>query len=194
MIRKLAITAFALLIALPAFPETRRPTAGQQSLGLRLMNSSEFALFLARLDTAALRWEAQLKNVDVKSLGLDSADRGELERSYSLCLQSLDNTREEIQKLSQKQTLRIDLLLLVDLNDLARGLDGFDRDLANAATAEGNGSTGKSLGYVKEILGIDTALAVQTAEFQNHVFAFAKVIDAQLEQAEKEPGEPPAQE
>jgi hypothetical protein len=193
MIRKLVMMVFVLLIALPAFPETRQPP-GQKSLGLRLMNNTELAQFLARLDTAALRWEAQLKNVDVKSLGLDSDDRAELERSYSLCLQSLDNTREEIQTLSQKQTLRIDLLLLVDLNDLARGLDGFDRDLANAATAEGNGATDKSLGYVKEILGIDAALAVQTAEFQHHVFAFAKVIDAQLEQAEKEPGEPPAQE
>lgn len=191
MIRKLGITVFALLIALPAFPETRQPPAGQMSLGLRLMNNSEFALFLARLDTAALRWEALLKNVNVKSLGLDSDDSGELERSYSLCLQSLDNTREEIQELSQKQTLRIDLLLLVDLNDLARSLDGFDRDLANAATAGGNGTIQKSLGYVKGILGIDTALALYTAEFQNHVFAFAKVIDAQLE---KEPGEPRAQE
>jgi hypothetical protein len=193
MVRKLGITAFALLIALPAFPETRQPPAGQMSLGLRLMNNSEFALFLARLDTAALRWKALLKNVDVKSLGLNSDDSGETERSYSLCLQSLDNMREEIQKLSQKQTLRIDLLLLVDLNDLARSLDGFDRDLANAA-AGGNGTTEKSLGYVKDILGIDAALALHTAEFQNHVFAFAKVIDAQLERADKEPGESPAQE
>jgi hypothetical protein len=186
--------AFVLLIALPAFPETRQPPAGQMSSGLRLMNNAEFALFLARLDTDALRWKAQLRNVDMNSLGLDSDDSGELERSYSLCLQSLDNTREEIQKLSQKQTLRIDLLLLVDLNDLARSLDGFDRDFANAATAGRNGTTEKSLGYVKEILGIDTALTLYTAEFQNHVFAFAKVIDAQLDQAEKEPGEPPVQE
>lgn len=194
MIRKLGMTAFALLIALPAFPETRQPPTGQMSPGLRLMNNGEFALFLARLDTAALRWEVQLKNVDVKSLGLVSDDGTELERSENLCLQSLDNTREEIQELSQKQTLRIDLLLLVDLNDLARSLDGFDRDLANAATAGNNSATEKSLGYVKGILGIDMALALYTAEFQNHVFAFAKVIDSQLEQAEKEPDAPPARE
>ncbi len=194
MIRKLGITAFALLIALPAFPETRQPPTGQMSPGLRLMNNGEFALFLARLDTAALRWEVQLKNVDVKSLGLVSDDGTELERSESLCLQSLDNTREEIQELSQKQTLRMDLLLLVDLNDLARSLDGFDRDLANAATAGNNSATEKSLGYVKGILGIDMALALYTAEFQNHVVAFAKVIDSQLEQADKEPDAPPARE
>lgn len=194
MIRKLGLTALALLIAVPAFAETRKPPAGQMSLGLHLMNNSEFALFLARLDTAALRWQAQLNNVKVKSLALDSDDSGELERSYNLCSQSLDNARDEIQKLSQKQTLRIDLLLLVDLNDLARSLDGFDWDLANTATAEGNGATEKSLAYVKEVLRIDTELALHTAEFQNHVFAFAKVIDAQLEQAEKMPGEPPAQE
>jgi hypothetical protein len=194
MIRKLGMTAFALLIVLPMFSETRQPAEGQPPLGLRLMNNSEFALFLARLDTAAIRWEAQLKSVDVKSLSLDSHDSVELGRRYSLCLQSLDNTREEIQRLSQKQTLRIDLLLLVDLNDLARSLDGFDWDLANVANAGGNGSNEKSLGYVKEILGIDTALALHTAEFQNHVFAFAKVIDAQLEEAGKGPGTPPAQE
>jgi hypothetical protein len=194
MIRKLAITVFAFLIALPAFPETRKPSTGQESSALHLMNNSEFTLFLARLNTAVLGWEAQLRSVDVKSLGLDSDDRGELEKGYSLCLQSLASTREEIQKLSEKQTLRIDLLLLVDLNDLARSLDGLDRDLANAVTAPGNGTAQKSLSYVREVLGIDAALALHTAEFQNHVFAFAKVIDAQLEQSEKEPGEPPAQE
>jgi hypothetical protein len=69
------------------------------------MNDTEFALFLARLNTAVLGWEAQLRSVDVKSQGLDADDRGELERSYSLCLQSLGSTREEIQKLSEKQTL-----------------------------------------------------------------------------------------
>lgn len=192
MIRKLGMTVFALLIALPAFPETAQPPARQTSLGLRLMNNSEFELFLARLDAASRQWEVQLKNVDVKSLGLDSHDSGELGRSYTQCLQSVDNTREEIQKLSQKQTLRIDLLLLVDLNDLARSLDGFDRDLATAATAGGNGAIKKSLGYVKEILDIDTTLTLYSAEFQNHVLAFAKLIDAQLEQAEREPSEPPA--
>jgi hypothetical protein len=194
MTRKVAVAVFAFLIALPAFSEPRKPPTGQASLALHLMNNSEFALFLARLNTAVLGWEAQLKDVDVKSLGLDADDRGELERSYSLCLQSLNSTHEEIQKLSEKQTLRIDLLLLVDLNDLARSLDGLDRDLANAVTAPGSGTAQKSLGYVREVLGIDAALVPPMAEFQNHVFAFAKVIDAQLEQTENEPGEPPAQE
>lgn len=181
MSRKLAITFFAFLIALPAFPETRPSPKGHASLGLHLMNNSEFALFLTRLDTAVLRWEAQLKSVDVKSLGLASQDSEGLEKSYSLCLQSLDNTREEVQKLSQKQTLSIDLLLLVDLNDLARNLDGLDRDLANATTAERNDAAQKSLSYMKQVLGIDAALTLHAAEFQNHVFAFAKVIDATLE-------------
>src|ERR1700680_2976523 len=103
---KLAITAFALLIALPAFPETRYPLTGQAPSGLHLMNNSEFALFLAHLDTAALQWEAQLRSVDVKSLGLAREDAGELGASYNLCLQSLDDTRKEIQELSEKQTLR----------------------------------------------------------------------------------------
>ena len=87
------------------------------------------------------------------------------------------------------------MLLLVDLNDLARNLDGFDRELANSATANGNGAnTQKSLSYMKEVLGIDAAIAPHAAEFQNHVFAFAKVIDAALEQEGRAPGEPPAQE
>jgi hypothetical protein len=192
MLRKLAMIGFALLVALPAFPDTRPPLTEQASPALHLMNDGEFALFLARLDAATLQWEAQLKSVDLKSLGLAPQDAGELEGSYRVCLQSLEDTRAEIQKLSQKQTLRTDLLLLVDLNDLARNLDGLDRDLANSATAEGSGAR-KSLGYVREVLGIDAALGTHAAEFRNHVFAFAKVIDATLDQSEKQPAEPPAQ-
>ena len=145
------------------------------------MNNGEFALFLGSLDTAVLQWESRLKNENVESLGLAPQDGEGLERSYRQCLLSLNNTHEEIQELSRKQTLRVDLLLLVDLNDLARSLDGLDRDLANAAAGDGTGAARKSLDYVKEVLSIDAALAVHTAEFQNHVFAFAKIIDATLE-------------
>jgi hypothetical protein len=193
MLRKLAVVAFALLVALPAFPDTRPPSIEQASPALHLMNDTEFALFLAHLDGAALQWEAQLRSMDVKSLGLGRQDTGELEEGYSRCLQSLGDAREEIQKLSRKQTLRTDLLLLVDLNDLARNLDGLDRDLATAATADGGAAPRKSLSYVRAVLGIDSALGAHTDEFRNHVFAFAKVIDASLDQTEKEPADPPAQ-
>ena len=193
MSRKLASMAFAVLLAFPAFADGRQPPNGRVSVTLHLMNNSEFSLFLTSLNSAVLQWESRLKSVDVESLGLEPQDRDGLERSYRQCLRSLDNTHEEIQGLSQKQTLRLDLLLLVDLNDLARNLDGLDRDLANAAAENGKGTTQKSFGYVKEVLGIDSAVAVHTVEFQNHVFAFAKVIDATLEQA-GETGEPSSRE
>lgn len=187
MTRKLAIAVFAFLIALPAFPDTRQPSAGHPSLALHLMSDSEFVLFLRQLDTAVLQWQAQLKNMDVKSVDLDPQDGKELQRSHDLCLRSLQNTREEVQTLTEKQTLRGDLLLLVDLNDLTRNLDGLDRDLANAASAKKYSTAQKSLSYAREVLDIDTALAMHAAAFQHHVFAYAKVIDATLEQAEKEP-------
>jgi hypothetical protein len=174
-------------MALPAFADTRQPPVAHPSLALHLMTDSEFLLFLKQLDTATLQWQTQLKRVDVKSLDLDPRESGELLRSYSLCLRSLENTREEVQSLSQKQTLRSDLLLLVDLNDLTRNLDWLDRDIANAAGAKKASTTQKSLGYAREILEIETALAMHATAFQHHVFAYAKVIDATLDQTEKEP-------
>ena len=90
------------------------------------MNDREFSTFLGRLDSDLLRSQLQMKKMDVKSLSLDLQEKQELERSYSQCLQSLDNTRDEIQKLSQKQTLKLDLFLLIDLNELARNLDALD--------------------------------------------------------------------
>ena len=99
-----------------------------------------------------------------------------MEQSYDICLKSLDNAREDVQKLVLKQTLQADFLLLVDLNDLARNLDGFTRDLENAAVTD-SPATQKSLGYARAVLGIDTAIVPHVAEFQNHILAFAKMID-----------------
>ena len=192
MKRKLAITVFAFLIAVPAFPDVREAPTKQVYPALHLMSKNEFALFLRRLDTGVLRWKVQLSHVDVRSLSLDRHEGEELERGYNLCLQSLDNTREEIRKLSQKQTLQLDFLLLVDLNDLARNLDGFNRDLASA-TAGGSPTAQKSLGYAREVLGIDSALAPHIAEFQHHILAFAGVIDAALDRTEQGADQPQTQ-
>jgi hypothetical protein len=192
MLRQLAITAFALFVAVPAFPDIGHSPTGPAYPALHLMNNTEFALFLKRLDVDAVRWKVQLSHVDVRSLGLDRQEGEEVEKSYSQCLQSLDNTREEIQKLSQKQTLKLDFLLLVDVNDLARSLDGLNRDLANMTPGD-NTSAQKSLGYAREVLGIDAALAAPTAEFQHHVLAFATVIDATLDQVGQDPVQPEAQ-
>lgn len=184
---KLMITVFAFLSAIPAFANTTHyaPATGatQQSQPvLRLMNDREFSAFLDRLDANLLRSEMQLKKMDVKSMRLDAEQQQEFQRSYGQCLQSLDNTRDEIQKLAQKQTLKLDLYLLIDLNELARNLDALDEMLVNPAATSGASGAQKSLGYAREVLGIDGALAADISTFQHHFIAFTGVVDASLDQ------------
>jgi len=192
MIRKLIITVFVFLGAVPTFPHTTQLPTGQTHPALHLMNDSEFAIFLKRLDTDVLHSQVQLKKMDVKSLSLDPQEGEELERSYNRCLQTLDNAREEIQKLSQKQTLRLDLYLLIDLNELARNLDALDQGLMNPA-AGGSSGTQKSLGYAREVLDIDVALTTDISTFQHHFLAFTGVIDATLDQTEFDASQPQTQ-
>jgi len=112
----MVFTAFAFLTAVPTFSNTRQSgMVPQTPPALRLMNDSEFATFLKRLDTDMLRSQVQLRNMDMKSLSLDVQQREEMEGSYTRCLESLENAREEIQKLAQKQTLKLDLFLLICL-------------------------------------------------------------------------------
>lgn len=198
MLRKTTIMIFAFLSAIPAFAHTTQFAAGQVSTGqaqpvLRLMNDREFANFLERLDADLLRSELQLKKMDVKSLSLDLQEKQDLERSYSQCLQSLDNTRDEIQKLSQKQTLKLDLFLLIDLNELARNLDALDEVLVNPVAVNGKIAAQKSLGYAREVLSIDGALATEISTFQHHFIAFTGVIDATLEQPGQDASQPQSQ-
>ena len=198
MNRKFIITVFAFLSAIPSFAHTTKFETGQVATGqaqpvLRLMNDREFATFLARLDSDLLRSQLQLKKMDVKSLSLDLQEKQELVRSYSRCLQSLDNTRDEIQKLSQKQTLKLDLFLLIDLNELARNLDALDEGLVNPVAVGGTSGAQKSLGYAREVLGIDGALATEISTFQHHFLAFTGVVDASLEPADADASQPPTQ-
>jgi hypothetical protein len=190
MIRKLIITVFAFLTAIPAFSNTHQSGSVQTHPALHLMNDSEFATFLKRLDTDMLRSQVQLRNMDVKSLSLDLQQSEEMERSYNRCLESLDNAREEIQKLTQKQTLKLDLFLLIDLNELARSLDVLDQGLVNPVAVGGSSAAQKSLGYGREVLSIDAALARHITEFQHHFLAFTGVIDATLDKAEHDPAQP----
>jgi hypothetical protein len=190
MIRKLIIPVFAFLCAVPALPHTTQFVTGQGHPALHLMNDSEFAIFLKRLDTDVLRSQAQLKKMDMKSLNLGVQENEELARSYHRCLQSLDNTREEIQKLSQKQTLKLDLFLLIDLNELARNVDALDQDLMNPATVGASSGAQKLLGYAREVLTIDEALATDISTFQHHFLAFAGVIDATLDQGDHDASQP----
>jgi hypothetical protein len=189
MFRKVIFTVFGLLIAVPAFPHTSQfPTSfatGEPHPSLHLMNDGEFAAFLDHLDKDMLRSQTQLKQMNVKSLSLDLQEREELGSSYNRCLQSLDNAREEIQKLSQKQTLKLDLFLLIDLNELARNLDALDQRLVNPVSVSGSTGAQKSLGYAKEILGIDMALATDISTFQHHLLAFTGVIDATLDHTDQ---------
>jgi hypothetical protein len=198
MKRKLIIAAFALVGAIPAFANNTKlpmpqPAEGQSQPVLRLMNDREFSAFLERLDANLLRSQLQLKKMDVKSLRLDAQEKQELDRGFAQCLQSLDNTRDEIQKLSQKQTLKLDLYLLIDLNELARNLDALDEILVNPASANGTSGAQKSLGYAREVLSIDGTLASQISTFQHHFIAFAGVIDASLDQPEAAASQPSTQ-
>jgi hypothetical protein len=187
MIRKLIVTAVMFLSAVPAFPHNNvQFPAGQDHPALRLMSDSEFSIFLKRLNTDVLRSQAQLKKMDVKSLSPGLRDSDELERSYNRCLETLDNAREEIQKLSKKQTLKVDLFLLIDLNELARNLDTLDQNLMSPAPGASSDAQ-KSLGYARQVLGMDVALATDISTFQHHLLAFTGVIDATLNQAEDDP-------
>jgi hypothetical protein len=122
---------------------------------------------------------------------MDLQDKKDLEKSHERCLQSLDNTREEIQKLLQKQTLKLDLFLLIDLNELARNLDSLDQGLVNTVT--GSGSAGRTLGYAREVLNIDVALATDISTFQHHLLAFTGAIDATLGQGDLDAPQPQTQ-
>jgi hypothetical protein len=186
MLRALAITAFTLFLALPAYSSTRQARAAETHPALHLMSDGEFALFLERLDSSVLRWKARLRNLDVKTLGLGPRESDDLDRSYNRCFQALDNTQEEIQKLSRKQRLELDFLLLVDLNDLARNLDGFNRDLASPLSLGRRATDHRSLGYAREVLGIDVALEPMIVEFEHHLLAFAGAIDATREGTQQE--------
>jgi hypothetical protein len=199
MIRKLLITGFAFLGAIPAFAHTTKFEAGQvaaaqaKPVALRLMSDSQFATFLERLDSDLLRSRLQLKKMDVKSLTLDIQEKQELERSYRQCLQSLDDTRDEIQKLSQKQTLKLDLFLLIELNELARTLDAMDQLLVNPVAVSGTSGFQKSMGYAREVLSIDAALAAEISTFQHHLIAFTGIVDSSLEQPDLDAPQPQTQ-
>jgi len=189
MIRNFIITVFAFLATVPAFANTRQSVVVPSRPALHLMNDSEFSTFLKRLDTDMVRSQLQLRNMDVKSLRLDAQQSEEMQGNYKRCLESLDNAREEIQKLTQKQTLKLDLFLLIDLNELARSLDLLDQDLMNSVAADGSKAAQMSLGYGRDVLSMDTSLARHITEFQHHFLAFTGVIDATLDQTDRDPGQ-----
>lgn len=187
MFRKLAL-ACALLLSVPAFANNTQISPSQFAASqpppvLRLMNDAEFATFLQRLDAELLRAQSRIKNMDMRALSLDAQETQDLLKNHERCLESLGNARDEVQKLTQKQTLKLDLFLLIDLNQLARNLDLLDENLVNPAAVNGLSGAQKSLAYAREILSIDGSLASQTSAFQQHFIAFTGVIDATLDQS-----------
>src|SRR4029077_16473413 len=199
MFRKIIIMGFAFLSAIPAFAHTTQFATGQvataqaKPVALRLLSDREFAAFLERLDSDLHRSKLQLKKMDVKSLSLDLQEKQELARSYDRCMQSLENTRDEIQKLSQKQTLKLDLFLLIDLNELARNLDLLDEVLINPTSASGAAGAQKSMGYARQVLDIHGAVATDISAFQHPFIAFTGIVDATLEQPEPDGSQVPAE-
>ena len=196
MNRRFLAAALALAGAVPAFANTtqlpaRRVQPDQQVL--RLMSDSEFSAFLGKLDSAVVRAEQQLKKMDVASLSRDPQEKQELQRSYDRCLQSLENTRDEIQKLQQKQTLKLDLFLLIDLNELARNLDVLDETLMSPASLNGASAGQRCLDYAREVLSLDGSLGSQITAFQHHFIAFTGVVDASMQQNDADASDNPAQ-
>ena len=185
----LAIIILALAVAPPGFAQGQSGPAAEDSAALRLMNDAQFKEFLKRLDADLMSWKARLKAVNVAALRLGPEEVRELRRSYSLCLLALENSRGDIQQLSQKQTLKRDFMLLVDLQALARSLDGLSGNLASAVPAQRPGAAGafRALGWARDVLSIDAALAAHLAEIQRHVLALAGLLDAALERAENLP-------
>lgn len=181
MIRKLAVLLFALVLVLPAFSDTRHSPANENHAALHVMNNAEFAGFLQNLDADLLIWRARLKSVNVSSLALEPQDGKEISSSHRFCVRALDNTREEVHTLLQRQTLKFDFLLLVDLDELARNLDRLSSDLANAVGSPKRSTAQKSLGYAREVLAIDQALSPEVSTFKQHIVAFAGMIDATLD-------------
>ncbi len=182
MIRHLATGLLALLLVAPASLQAQRRQIQLNPPALRLMNNSQFNFFLKRLDADVVNWKTELAAMDVASLGAEPQEAREIERSYILCLRGLEDARVEIQRLSQKQTLKYDFLLLVDLNGVVRNLDRLVSNLANLQTVEETRAVKKSLGWARGALGIDAALGAHLTELQHHVLALAGLMDAVVEQ------------
>jgi hypothetical protein len=193
MFRKATIIVFALLSSVPAFANVTHSATGQAPAALHLMSDDEFATFLGHLDADLIASQEQLKKMDVKSVSLDPQQSADMGRSHEWCLQSLENARKEVQKLSQKQTLKLDLFLLIDLNELARNLDALDQGLLNPVAVSGTGGAHKTVSYARTVLDIDVQLAADISTFQHHFLAFTGVVDATLEQADFDATEPQLQ-
>ncbi len=180
---RLALTMFALVFATPALAQVGlRPAA--EAPGLRLMNDTEFNQFLKRLDADIVAWQGRLKTFHLQSLGAEPLEEKALRSTYKVSMRALENTRNDIQALTRQQTLKLDLMLMVDLNGLARSLDRLTSDLTNPLTVHEPTAARRSLSWAREVLAMDMALAAHVGAIQQHALALAGVLDAAVERAE----------
>ena len=172
-----------------AVPVVQEIPASSNNAVLRATDPRQFHRFLKMLETDVATWQARLKSIDVIRLGLEYQEQEEIERRYDSCQEALERIRDEVTKLSQDQTLKLDLLLLIDLNTLARNLDGLSVNLASPFTVQGMSAAQKSLGWAKEVLRIDEELAPRITEFQYYALALAGVWETALEVAQQGVGQ-----
>lgn len=156
---------------------------------LRAMDSREFNRFLKKLGTDVATWQMRMKNIDVATSGVKHQEQEDIGRRYDSCQEAFERIRNDLTKLSQDQTLKLDLLLLIDLNVLARSLDGLSVNLASPFTVQGTRAAHKLLGWAEEVLGIDEELAPRITEFQYHVVALAGVWDLEPRKTQQAVGQ-----
>ena len=142
MFRKLLITGFAFLSALPALANTTKldaskaATAQDKPVALRLMSDSQFATFLERLDADLLRSGLHLKKMDLKSLNSDVQARQELQRSYTQCWSRSITPAMKSRSFRRSKRSSLTCSYSIDLNELARNLDALDEALVNPASSQ----------------------------------------------------------
>ena len=180
---RVALAMFALIFATPALAQVGLHSAAETP-GLRLMNDTEFDQFLKRLDADIVAWEGRLKRFHVQSLGAEPLEEKVLRSTRTVSMRAIENTRNDIQALTRQQTLKLDLMLLVDLNGLARSLDRLGSDLTNPLTVHEPAAARKSLSWAREVLAMDTGLTAYVGAIQQHALALAGVLDAAVERAE----------
>jgi hypothetical protein len=168
---------FAWVVSTPVLAQAPKRFASADRQALHLFNADEFRQFLAQLDADAIRWQAQLKAVDMASLGAGPQERKELEKNYILCLRAIERSRSDIKTLSEHESLKDEILLLIDLGELNRDLDRTASALTNPISMAEPRSAQKTLRYAKEVLGVDRESTTYALEIQEHVLALAKLVD-----------------
>jgi hypothetical protein len=163
--------------------------AGSGNAVLRAMDPRQFSRFLNLLDTETATWQARLRKIDISGIGVEYQEQEEIQRRYNSCQDALEKARSEVVQLTQGQALKLDLLLLIDLNSLARNLDGLSVNLASPLTAQDMSAAHESLAWAMEVLHMDEELARLINDFQYYALTFAGLRDEALETGQQTVGQ-----